>query len=184
MYTYALSDPSGTLQVSGIGLPNSTVPAATGTVTELPPTLIAVQQDLSVIAGRPPNPCVGPPNYFNYGTVVAVVYSKPVTQASAGTNSSYTLDGNNYAYAVQIQPSGRVALLDLRKGISALIPRTLTVTNVADVRGNALVGGASPVPMCLSRHHPTLQWGSLDLRAGLARGRHPCCRNSGHAHDV
>ncbi len=145
VYSYALSDPSGRLQVSGPGLANSTVPAVTGVVTELPPSLIAVQQDLSVVAGRPSNPCVGPPSYYNYGTVVAVVFSKPVTQASAGTNSSYTLDNGDYAYSVQIQPNGRVALLDLRLGISALIPRTLTVTNVTDARGNAIVNGVSPV---------------------------------------
>ncbi|MGA2656274.1 MAG: LamG-like jellyroll fold domain-containing protein [Verrucomicrobiota bacterium] len=146
VYSYALSGPSGLLQVlGGNGSANSTLNAVTNPVSELPPTLIAVQQDLSVVAGRPANPCVGPPNYYNYGTVVAVVYSKPVTQTSAGTNSSYTLGGDNYAYAVQIQPSGRVALLDLRKGISALLPRNLTVTNVTDARGNALVGGVSPV---------------------------------------
>ena len=58
-------------------------------------------------ADLPMRPCIGP-NYLNYGTVVAVVYSKPVNQAGAGTPSSYTLDGNNGADSAQIQPNGRV----------------------------------------------------------------------------
>jgi hypothetical protein len=114
-------------------------------VKELPPSLVAVQQDLSVVAGRPATPCIVPPPYYNYGTVVAVVFSKPMTQASAGATNSYTLDGDNGANSVQIQPSGRVALMNLRKGISAIIPRHLTISGVTDVRGNALVAAPTPV---------------------------------------
>ena len=147
VYRFALNDPTGTLQVYLNGAVASTVPATQQTISELPPTVIAVQQDLMVQAGRPVPACVGP-NYENYGTVVAVVYSKPVTQQTAGNGASYSLDGNNGAYAVQIQPNGRVALLDLSKGISAIIPRTLTVSNVTDVDGNELVGGVEPV-VCL-----------------------------------
>ena len=146
LYHFALNDPTMSLQVdnNGDGTIESTLPATQGTVNELPPTLIAVQQDLTVNAGRPGNPCIGP-DYLNYGTVVAVVYSKPVNQAGAGTPSSYTLDGNNGADSAQIQPNGRVALINLYKGISDIIPRTLTITNVTDPHGNLLAGGVSSV---------------------------------------
>ena len=143
VYQFALSDSSARLQVDlgGDGSIDQTIAANETTVDELPPSLVAVQQDLTVNAGRPGNPCIGP-DYANYGTVVAVVYSKPVTQESAGATNSYTVEGNNSANSVQIQPSGRVALLNLRKGISAIIPRKMTITGVTDVRGNPLV--ASP----------------------------------------
>ncbi len=146
LYHFALGDPTGTLQVdaAGNGTITSTLGAAQTTINELPPTIIAVQQDLTVLAGRPSPACVGP-DYKNYGTVVAVVYSKPVTQQTAGMAASYTLDGNNGADSAQIQPNGRVALLNLIKGISAIIPRTLTISNVTDVDGNPLVGGVKPI---------------------------------------
>ena len=148
-----------------------------------PPTLIAVEQDLTVLSGRPASPCGGPP-YYNYGTVVAVVYSKPVTQASAGATESYLVDGDNGANSVQIQPSGRVALLNLRKGISAIRPRTLTVTNVTDVRGNPLAGGIPTVQSVYSGHNRSLHRRSRGPRS-RAEGRRLACRGStGDAHDV
>jgi len=147
IYTFALSDPTQQLQAdtNGDGVIDFALSPTQTTVHELPPTLVAVQQDLSVVAGRPSNPCISPPPYVNYGTVVAAVFSKPMTQASAGATNSYTLDGDNGANSVQIQPSGRVALMNLRKGISAIIPRKLTISGVTDVRGNALVAPPTPV---------------------------------------
>ena len=147
IYTFALSDPTQQLQAdtNGDGVIDFALGPTQTTVHELAPTLVAVQQDLSVVAGRPANPCLTPPTYGNYGTVVAVVFSKPMTQASAGATNSYTLDGDNGANSVQIQPSGRVALMNLRKGISAIIPRKLTISGVTDARGNALVAPPTPV---------------------------------------
>lgn len=146
VYRFALNDPTGALQVDldNDGVADSTLPGQGTDVAELPPLLIAVEQDLEILAGRPGNPCGGPP-YRNYGTVLAVVFSKPVSQATAGGPESYQLDGDNGANSVQIQPSGRVALLNLRKGVSALRPRTLTLTNVTDLRGNPLSGGTMAV---------------------------------------
>lgn len=149
IYHFSLANGAYQLQAdtNGDGVIDQTIPANQLQVDELPPTLVAVQQDLTVVAGRPAVPCVGP-TYGNYGTVVAVVYSKPMTQASAGATNSYTVDGNNGADSVEIQPSGRVALLNLTKGVSAIIPRKMTITGVTDVRGNSLV--ASPTPIqCL-----------------------------------
>jgi hypothetical protein len=171
VYTFALSDPSFQLQIdtTGNGSVDQTLNPSQTTVKELPPSLVAVQQDLSVVAGRPSNPCVGPPNYYNYGTVVAVVFSKPMTQDSAGATNSYTVEGNNGANSVQIQPSGRVALLNLRKGISAIIPRKLTVTGVTDVRGNALAAVATLV-QCLYPGTTNLFTGGVAVRGRVLKG--------------
>ncbi len=138
-YFFSLNDPLERLQVDllGDGFVDSTVQPTATTVNELPPQLVAVEQDLMVLAGRPSNPCLGLP-YRNYGTVVAVVFSKPMTQTGAGIPSAYTVDGDNGANSVQIQPGGRVAYLNLRKGISAIRPRSLTLTDVSDARGNLM----------------------------------------------
>ncbi len=146
IYHFALNDPLQQLQVdaNGDGMIDASLAPSQSVVNELPPALVAVQQDLNVVAGRPANPCVGP-NYGNYGTVVAVVYSKPMTQTSAGATNSYAVEGDNGANSVAIQPSGRVALLNLRKGISAIIPRKLLISGVTDVHGNSLVASPTPV---------------------------------------
>ncbi|MBL9167133.1 MAG: carboxypeptidase regulatory-like domain-containing protein [Verrucomicrobiales bacterium] len=114
-------------------------------VVEVPPSVIAVEQDVSILAGRPFAPCIGPQNIFNYGTVLAVVYSKPMTQATAGNESAYTVDGGNGANSAQIQPGGRVVYLNLRKGVSAIRQRTLSFQGITDSRGNALVTPSRPI---------------------------------------
>ncbi|HKS37006.1 MAG TPA: Ig-like domain-containing protein, partial [Verrucomicrobiae bacterium] len=126
------------------GTAESTMAATVQPVTELPPTLIAVVQDITVQAGRPTRPCFPqvpglPPN--NYGTVVAVLFSKPMTQEKVNVPSAYTLENGNVAGSVQIQPGGRVALLNMRRPVGGIIQRTMTVSNVTDPRGNPVVNG-------------------------------------------
>jgi concanavalin A-like lectin/glucanase superfamily protein/Big-like domain-containing protein/thrombospondin type 3 repeat protein len=126
------------------GTAESTMAATVQPVTELPPTLIAVVQDITVQAGRPTRPCFPqvpglPPN--NYGTVLAVLYSKPMTQEKVNVPSAYTLENGNVAGSVQIQPGGRVALLNMRRPVGGIIQRTMTISNVTDPRGNPVVNG-------------------------------------------
>jgi len=169
-YSFALGDSSGLLQIDilGDGKVDQQLPATITAVQELPPAVLAVEQDLSVNVGRPPNPCIGPP-WANYGTVLAVVFSKPVSQASAGDPTAYTLraaTGNgararaasgssilslsdigvpNGANSVQVQPGGRVAYLNLRQAVSAIVPRELTISGVTDIRGNPLRTSSWPI---------------------------------------
>ncbi|HSH16199.1 MAG TPA: carboxypeptidase-like regulatory domain-containing protein, partial [Verrucomicrobiae bacterium] len=145
-YSFSLGDPFETLQVDLLsdGSVDSVGVPAVSIVNELPPTIIAVEQSLEVNVGRPPQWCVGP-DYANYGTVVGVVFSKPVTQDSAGNADSYTIDGGNGANSVRVQPGGRVAYLNLRQPISAIIPRTVTLSGVTDQRGNLVVGNVQPI---------------------------------------
>jgi hypothetical protein len=145
-YRFALGDGTEALRIDLLsdGVTDASEAPVRTLVDELPPVLLAVEQELYVSAGRSASMCLGP-DYRNYGQVVAVVYSKPVTSASAGDPLSYTLDGDNGANSVSIQPGGRVAYLNLRKGISAIRPRTLTISGVADARSNALPGSEVPV---------------------------------------
>ena len=92
-------------------------------VAEHPPEVIGAIQDLSVDVSRPSKPCPPFPGK-NYGTVVGLLFSKPMTQATVDRPSSYRLDNGIEANSVQIQPGGRVALLNLREPISGIRPRT------------------------------------------------------------
>ena len=130
------------------------------TINELPPTVISAVQDPTVQAGRPAKPCVpavpGYPN--NYGTVLAVLFSKPMIQETVNVPSAYSLENGNTAGSVQIQPGGRVALLNIHLPVGAIVPRTMTVSGVTDPRGHLATNAARAV--------------ETDLFAGVAiRGR-------------
>ncbi len=119
----------------------------TGTLTpvlEAAPNLISVTQDPSVKAGRPPKP-VSLPDIGNYGTVLAVLFSKPMDQAGANRPGTYLLDNGNAANSVSIQSGGRVALLNMRQPLGAIVPRTMTLAGVTDPRGNPIANGVRPV---------------------------------------
>jgi hypothetical protein len=144
-YRYAVGDTNGLLNVDDNcdGVADSTIAASISPVQELQPRIISVVQDLAVVAGRPPKLCSTVPDFpRNYGTVVAVLYSKPMTQEKVNLPSAYTLDDGNSAGSVQIQPGGRIALLNLRRPISAIVPRTLTVSGVTDVRSNVIASAS------------------------------------------
>src|SRR5262252_3111335 len=69
-----------------------------------------------------------------------------MTQESVDLPDAYRLDDGNGAASVQIQPGGRVALLNLAQPIGTLVPRTLSVApTVTDPRGNPLAASALPV---------------------------------------
>lgn len=134
------------------GVPDSTITGAELAITERPPEVIAVLQDPGVHQARPARPCFPTVPLFplNYGTVVAVLFSKPLTQNGVDLPTSYVLDNGNRANSVQIQPGGRVALLNLAQPVGALRQRTMVVTGVADPRGNQITAGAKPLQGALT----------------------------------
>ncbi len=155
--SFDLSGPNNDLQIddNGDGIVDRTLAASPTDFTELPPQLLVVRQDAELHVGRPSKPCnniqttndlgktVGIGNYAN---VVAVLFSKPMTQATANVPSAYTLDNGNAAAFVQMQPSGRIALLTMNAPLGGIVPREMTVAGtVKDVRGNAFVSTARPV---------------------------------------
>ena len=144
-YRYALGAAGDLLEVdlNCDGAPEATVAAVVETVAERAPEVVSVRQDLSVKVGR--DPCDYVTQFQNYGTVLAVLFSKPMTQEGANVPAGYQLDNGNRAMSVQIQPGGRVAILNLQQGVSALRPRLMTVSGVRDVRGQAILATPQPV---------------------------------------
>jgi len=143
-YVVGSAAPELQLDREADGVIDQTLTGALTPVVEAAPSLVSVTQDPGVKAGRPPIP-VSLPDIGNYGTVLAVLFSKPMDQAGANRPGAYVLDNGNAANSVSIQSGGRVALLNMRQPLGAIVPRTLTITGVADPRGNPIASGARPV---------------------------------------
>lgn len=147
--TFTAVESTGSFEFDGNcdGTVESSLPVPAIFVRENPPQLLAAVQDAAVNVGRPSRPCVPtvPGTPLNYGTILGVLFSKPMPAERVNAPSGYTLENGNRAGSVQIQPGGRVALLNLRQGIGQIIPRRLTVTGIADARGNAVVSNSLPV---------------------------------------
>ncbi len=84
-----------------------------------------------------------------YGLLVAVLFNKPVPEASAETRTNYAVDSNRVVGAAQ-QAGGRLVYLYLEKPIGALVPRTLTATGILDARGNTLPATTRSIRMALT----------------------------------
>lgn len=133
------------------------IAAATQEIRESAPELVSVRQDISVDAGRPRLSCFlralptrmipskTESDVGNYGTVVAVLFSKPMSQESINLPGAYRLDNGNEAAFVQIQPGGRVALLTLKQPVGGIRSRVMTLSGIADVRGNPIREMSRPV---------------------------------------
>ncbi|MCC6619868.1 MAG: Ig-like domain-containing protein [Deltaproteobacteria bacterium] len=133
------------------GIADTLVTATTTNVVEAPPTIIKIRQDLSVVAGRPYWSCYMDPPYINYGTVLGVLFSKPMTPAGVERPAGYTLDSGVRATSVRLQPGGRVALVNLRDPVGTFVPHTMTIAGVADPAGAPLVASAVPIEATADR---------------------------------
>jgi hypothetical protein len=139
----------------GDGVTEQVLAASGSDIAELPPEVVAVLQDPEVLVGRPSEPCPivrstderdKAVDVRNYGNVLAVLFSKPMTQEKANVPSAYRLEDGNEAAFVQMQPGGRLALLTMRSPVGAVVSRSLTVAaTVADARGNPVIPAARPL---------------------------------------
>ena len=145
-YTFSPANPSAGLLVDTNcdGTIDGTLAALVTPVVENPPDLVGVVQDPTVLAGRPSPSCLGMPAQ-NYATILALLYSKPMNQQGVNIPAAYTLDNGNSAGSVQIQPGGRVALLNMRQPVGGILPRWLTASGVTDVRGEPLIVETLPI---------------------------------------
>ncbi|MCF7730949.1 MAG: carboxypeptidase regulatory-like domain-containing protein, partial [Akkermansiaceae bacterium] len=157
-------DPSGTgtdiqIDENGDGTGDRLLGGQVTPFTEAPPTVLMVRQDPEIKFGRPDRKCfpVTTTNEAgqtvpveNHGNILVVLFSKPMTQETAGNAAAYEIEGTGRAASVQVQPGGRVAIVALREPVSLLIQRELTIREgVTDLRGNPFVATAMPIQTLL-----------------------------------
>lgn len=119
-------------------------------VSEDPPAVVSVRQDISVVSDRVFMRCPIR-EYGNWGTVIAVLFNKPMNPAHLSRASDFTFADGNGARTVQLQPGRRVLLLQLHRGIGSFAARprdyALQIASLADPRGNRSTAGTYPVLM-------------------------------------
>ncbi|MGV3772681.1 MAG: carboxypeptidase regulatory-like domain-containing protein, partial [Verrucomicrobiales bacterium] len=123
---------------NGDGVAEAYLAGTMAAIHELPPSVLAVVQDIDVSVSRPWSRC-SPGAANSYGQVLLTLFSKPMQQELINVPVAYKLDNGTTANGVQVQPGGRVALLSLNEGISAIRPRKITVAGVKDQRGASSV---------------------------------------------
>ena len=128
-----------------------TIGANQTNVTENPPQVISVIQDIKVPSARPrPGKQCLAAGTNNYGTVLAVLFSKPMSQSTIDRPEAFVLDNENAARFVQIQPGGRVALLTMTGPVGTIFDRSMTISGISDSRGNLITGDPVLVQTTLS----------------------------------
>ncbi len=125
-------------------------------VQEQAPEILTVQQSLGPIVGRPYLPCGGPQfaefgrvrHYGNYGTLFAVLFSKPMSSAIVERPENFTLNSGAVTNGIKLQPGGRVALVNMRDGVATWRPRDLLVSNqVQDARGHSVAAQSHAIEL-------------------------------------
>ncbi|TVR51684.1 MAG: hypothetical protein EA425_06600 [Puniceicoccaceae bacterium] len=137
--------------------PIQTLAAIASDFTELPPEILFAYQDPEILVARPPVhiSCYNPLTendlgelvvVENYANILAILFSKPMTQETVNVPSAYRLNTGSEGAFVQMQPGGRLALLSFKHPFSMLNDPVLTVSgSVADVRGNTV--SSPPIPV-------------------------------------
>ncbi len=104
------------------------------------PRVLSARQDISILSDRAYLRCPIR-EYANWGTVLAVLFNKPMAPGDVETPGAYRLvGGDNGARTVKLQEGGRVCLLQLHRGVGsfAVRPRSyrLEVASLPDPRGH------------------------------------------------
>ena len=149
-----LEDPDHVIVDQGCHLASSgRIDVGRSTLVEAAPSLISVHQDLAVHIARPWPFCGGPTFpwlgrnliYENYGTLVAALFSKPISRTSAEAPGAFGLENGIGATGVALQPGGRVALINLRSPVGDFAERQLVAQGVTDERGTGLAVAARTI---------------------------------------
>ncbi|MEN3336344.1 MAG: large repetitive protein, partial [Acidobacteriota bacterium] len=144
---FAPADPYRVSVQIGSGGTNALSPAVTP-VIDPPPSLIGVVQQ-----GQADQVCVDAGKTLGLwapGRIVAVLFSEEVTLQSVQDKfksediTHYLLDGNPVV-GVALQPDGRIAFLALRDPVGPFIPRSITVQDVTDLRGQPMGSETKPI---------------------------------------
>ena len=129
----------------GNGQVDENLAPAVETIVEQPPAFISARQLASSFRDGPGDPR----DPATYGVLVAALFDKPVTEASAELRTNYAIEGNAVIGA-QLQASGRLVYLYLQQPVGGLVPRSLTISGVTDARGHVLPATTQPILMALS----------------------------------
>lgn len=142
-----------TVQVGGEAPPPPTALAASSdaAIVEPPPAIIGVVQQVLADALR----CdADEKSGVPVGRVVAVLFSKEITAASAQDKAkpeditNYTSTSNRVV-GVALQPGRRIVYLAFRDPIGPYVPEQLTIAGVWDVHGHAMPAQTLPIETTL-----------------------------------
>ena len=145
-------DPSDPYRVS-IDTGASGGPAVTASVAAIvdpPPSIVGVVQQIQA-----DQVCVDVGKTLGLwapGRIVAVLFSEEISAQAAQDKfkaediNHYLMDGNKVV-GVALQPDGRIAFIALRDPVGPFVARTITVQDVADLRGQAMTAQSAPIEM-------------------------------------
>ena len=107
------------------------------------PTLSEIQEDRGPVVISAVQVVTGQPDLSQFGQLIALLFSEEISKASSQDHieplliTNYAVEANQ-VLGVALQPSGRVVLLSLRDGYGPFVSRNVTVSGIADRRGNLL----------------------------------------------
>ncbi|HEX4915743.1 MAG TPA: hypothetical protein VFV51_17415, partial [Vicinamibacterales bacterium] len=145
---------------SGVPVPGTAAVTDTAAIADPPPTILGALQQLEADQLRCDPELPGIP----VGRIIAVLFSEEVTAASvqdklkADEITNYLIESNQVV-GVALQPGRRIAFLALRDPVGPFIPRTLTMSNVMDARGQAMPAVTVPIEI------------TIDDQGGVLTGR-------------
>ena len=153
--SYALS-----LDTNGDGVADRTItPAASELISDSGPQVVSAVQ---VVTGQP--------DLSQFGQLVGVLFSEPISKASAqdGLDPSaithYAVEANQVLGAA-LQSSGRVVLLSLRDGYGPFVSRTITVTGAEDLHGHLMDPASVTIPIA-----PSITSDAVTINGQVKRG--------------
>ena len=152
------------IEVVANGVPATGAPIAAEVtaIADPPPSILGAVQ-----LAQADQVCIDPGKTLGLwapGRVMAILFSEEVSAQSVQDKFSpdkitnYVADGNQVV-GVALQPDRRTVFLGLRDPVGPYVPRTLTVSDVTDLRGQPIVSAPMPIES------------TVDAVAGVVSGR-------------
>src|SRR6185369_12235663 len=147
--SFAPSDPYRVSIDTGVS-GGPAVTASVAAIVDPPPSIVGVVQQIQA-----DQVCVDVGKTLGLwapGRIVAVLFSEEISAQAAQDKfkaediNHYLMDGNKVV-GVALQPDGRIAFIALRDPVGPFVARTITVQDVADLRGQAMTAQTSPIEM-------------------------------------
>ncbi len=131
----------------GDGRPDRTIaPTSIAAIPDRGPEVVSVVQIVNQFPPQRSQSGATTQLTDKFGRLVGILFSERVDPASASTLANYAVEANQ-VNQVLFQPSGRLVVLSLKNALGPFVPRTLTVTGLADARGNPLTPASITRPI-------------------------------------